>query len=101
MHPPSSHWNGAAYSYAPPPWSAGAACAHEDPRYSQSGGAWRRARSPAVSHHLKLLKSADLIVSRRDGKEVYYTAANTEEAQKLHEMIETFVEMNCPLEGGR
>lgn len=57
--------------------------------------------SPAVSHHLKLLKSADLIVSRRDGKEVYYTAANTEEAQKLHEMIETFIEITCPDKGGK
>ena len=28
--------------------------------------------SPAVSHHLKQLKAGGLIVSRRDGKEVYY-----------------------------
>ena len=30
--------------------------------------------SPTVSHRLKQLKSAGLIVSRRDGKEVYYSA---------------------------
>ena len=36
--------------------------------------------SPAVSHRLKQLKSAGLIVSRRDGKEVYYRAADTEPA---------------------
>lgn len=56
--------------------------------------------SPAVSHHLKLLKSAELIISRREGKEVYYTAAQTAEAQKLHEMIETFIEITCPDKGG-
>ena len=52
--------------------------------------------SPAVSHHLKLLKSAGLIVSLREGKEVYYTAAQSAEAQKLHEMIEIFIEITCP-----
>ena len=32
--------------------------------------------SPAISHHLKQLKAANLIVSRRAGKEVYYRAAS-------------------------
>ncbi len=52
--------------------------------------------SPAVSHHLRQLKSSGLIVSRRDGKEVYYRAADTEQAQILHHMIEKMVEISCP-----
>ena len=52
--------------------------------------------SPAVSHHLRQLKSNGLIVSRRNGKEVYYKAAETEQAQLLHIMIEQMVEISCP-----
>lgn len=52
--------------------------------------------SPAVSHHLKLLRAAGLIVNRRAGKEVYYTAANTQQAQLLHHMIEDLVVITCP-----
>ena len=55
--------------------------------------------SPAVSHHLRQLKAGGLIVSRREGKEVYYRAADTETAQSLHHMIEHMVAIACPLTG--
>lgn len=52
--------------------------------------------SPAVSHHLRQLKIAGLIVSRRHGKEVYYKAADTEQAQLLHHAIELMIRITCP-----
>lgn len=54
--------------------------------------------SPAVSHHLRLLKKAGLVVSRREGKEVRYTAADTPRAGVLHEMAEALFEISCPTE---
>ena len=52
--------------------------------------------SPAVSHHMRQLKAGNLIVSRREGKEVYYRAAGTQQAQLLHHMIEQLVSITCP-----
>ena len=55
--------------------------------------------SPAISHHLKLLKEGGLIVSRREGKEVYYTAAGTEAVHTLHHAVEEIMQVACPREG--
>ena len=44
----------------------------------------------------KLLRSGGLVVNRREGKEVYYRAAQTEQAEALHHMIEKIVKITCP-----
>lgn len=51
--------------------------------------------SPAVSHHLRVLKQADLLVSHRDGKETYYTLASTPEAELVHDIVDRVFDMNC------
>ena len=54
--------------------------------------------SPAVSHHLRILKEAGLLISHRDGKEVYYSAADTPRSRELHTAAERLLELEgCPL----
>lgn len=50
--------------------------------------------SPAVSHHLRMLKDGGLIVSRRDGREVYYSAADTPQCRLLHSTVEKLMEQS-------
>ncbi len=45
--------------------------------------------SPAASHHLRSLRDSRLIVSRREGKEVYYKASDTEESILLQKLLKT------------
>ncbi|MDO5411318.1 MAG: metalloregulator ArsR/SmtB family transcription factor [Lachnospiraceae bacterium] len=52
--------------------------------------------SPAISHHLRPLRNSGLITSRREGKEVYYKAADTEQSRLLHQMIEKVMKITCP-----
>lgn len=54
--------------------------------------------SPAVSHHLKALKAGNLITSQRNGKEVYYKAADTQQVKLLHHMIEDLMDITCPIQ---
>ena len=51
--------------------------------------------SPAVSHHLRILKDAGLITSRKVGKEAYYTLAATEEADLVHKIVDAVFDINC------
>lgn len=54
--------------------------------------------SPAVSHHLRLLKEAGLLTSRRGGREVYYTAADSPLCRELHSAAERLLELEgCPM----
>lgn len=53
----------------------------------------------AVSHHLKSLRLHGLITSRRSGKEVYYTLADTQTAQLIHRMVDDYFKMTCPGKG--
>lgn len=43
---------------------------------------------PVVSHHLRLLKQANLLESRRCGKEMYYKLADTTETSLLHRALD-------------
>ena len=52
--------------------------------------------SAAVAHHLKTLRLGRLIKSRRVGKEVYYTLADTEMAKHVHRVVDDFFQMTCP-----
>ena len=51
--------------------------------------------SPAVAHHLRLLKSSGLVETHREGKETYYKASSSEKAQSLHHMIEQMMDISC------
>ena len=51
-----------------------------------------------LSAMVQMSSPAGLIVNRREGKEVYYTAAPTEQAMLLHRMIEDIMEITCPAE---
>jgi DNA-binding transcriptional ArsR family regulator len=51
--------------------------------------------SPAVSHHLRVFKQAGLLAHRKNGKEVYYTLADTDEARQIHHIVDIVFNLNC------
>lgn len=51
--------------------------------------------SPAVSHHLRVLKQAGLLAYRKCGKEAYYTLADTDEAKLVHHIVDIIFDLNC------
>lgn len=52
--------------------------------------------SPAVSHHLKVLKECGLIESHREGREVIYRACDSELTHLLHVTAEEIMAISCP-----
>ena len=47
---------------------------------------------PAVSHHLRSLKQLGVITSRRIGKEVHYTIADTADGELVSDLLKTVFE---------
>lgn len=47
---------------------------------------------PAVSHHLRSLKQLGVITSRRIGKEVHYTIADTADVELVSDLLKTVFE---------
>ena len=45
---------------------------------------------PTISHHLKILKNAGLVLAERDGKEVLYTLNQERLAQACCRVVESF-----------
>lgn len=43
--------------------------------------------APAISHHLRSLKQLKILVSKRKGKHVFYSMADSIEAQQIREIL--------------
>lgn len=59
-----------------------------------------RMSSPAISHHLRMLRNAGLISSRRMGKEVHYKArTDCEQVQKIRDIIQEMMSLSRQILG--
>ena len=52
--------------------------------------------SPALSHHLRILKEGNILTSRREKKEVFYKASDSTTARALHQALEQILSISCP-----
>ncbi len=55
---------------------------------------------PAVCHHLKILKENGFVICRKEGKEVYYKAVETNTGKLLHKTVEGVLSIPCPQSDG-
>ena len=53
--------------------------------------------SPAVSHHLKILKNNNIIKANKVGKEMHYSLADNNTAKLLHSMLDSMLNIDCPI----
>ena len=51
--------------------------------------------APAISHHLRVMRQAEIISSRRDGKEVYYSIAANAYADLVRRTVDTVFDCKC------
>ena len=50
--------------------------------------------SPAVSHHLRILKQCGTLTFERHGKEIYYTLADTAISRQIHQIVDIIFYFN-------
>lgn len=58
-------------------------------------GAFVGMSAPAVSHHLRFLRQAGIIVNRKIGKETYYRLADNDYASLVHKMVDDAFHIEC------
>ena len=51
---------------------------------------------PAVVHHINTLKDCQLLINRREGKEVFYKISDSQVGRLMHVMVEEMLEIACP-----